>query len=353
MEWTDIIERLLAGEDLSYEQTYAVMDRVMTGELGDVKLAAFLTALSAKGLYVSEIRGLADGMQDHAEPVDVPTDVLDIVGTGGDGAHTVNISTMSAIVLAAAGVPLVKHGNRASTSSCGSADVIEELGIKIDLSPSGVAQVFDELGITFLFANKFHPSMRFAATVRRALGFPTAFNILGPLTNPAKPETSAIGVANESHAPLMAGVFAQRGQSALVFRGKNHGLDELSSIEPAQIWAVHDGEITFSEIDPVAEFGMKRGTLEDLRGGKAHENAKVVYRIMDGEESPIRDAVLLNVAAGLAAFGRHDGVGPTHGSLTDRMRIGIDIARETIDSGKAADLLKRWIEVSKTASLKA
>ena len=189
--------------------------------------------------------------------------------------------------------------------------------------------------------------------MRRALGFPTAFNILGPLTNPAKPETSAIGVANESHAPLMAGVFAQRGQSALVFRGKNHGLDELSSIEPAQIWAVHDGEITFSEIDPVAEFGMKRGTLEDLRGGKAHENAKVVYRIMDGEESPIRDAVLLNVAAGLAAFGRHDGVGPTHGSLTDRMRIGIDIARETIDSGKAADLLKRWIEVSKTASLKA
>ena len=292
-------------------------------------------------------------MQDHAEPVDVPTDVLDIVGTGGDGAHTVNISTMSAIVLAAAGVPLVKHGNRASTSSCGSADVIEELGIKIDLSPSGVAQVFDELGITFLFANKFHPSMRFAATVRRALGFPTAFNILGPLTNPAKPETSAIGVANESHAPLMAGVFAQRGQSALVFRGKNHGLDELSSIEPAQIWAVHDGEITFSEIDPVAEFGMKRGTLEDLRGGKADENAKVVYRIMDGEESPIRDAVLLNVAAGLAAFGRHDGVGPTHGSLTDRMRIGIDMARETIDSGKAADLLKRWIEVSKTASLKA
>ena len=192
-EWAPIIAALTAGESLDYDQSYWLMDQVMSGELGEARLASFLTAMAIKGATVDEIHGLADGMQDHAARVDLPSRALDIVGTGGDGYKTVNISTMSAIVLAAMGIPLVKRGNRASTSKSGSADVIEALGVNLDLDADALRRVFDEVGIAFLFANKMHPSMRFAAPVRRALGFPTAFNVLGPLTNPARVQACAIG----------------------------------------------------------------------------------------------------------------------------------------------------------------
>ena len=199
-EWAPIIQALTAGESLDYGQSYWLMDQVMSGELGEARLASFLTAMAMKGATVDEIHGLADGMQDHAAHVDLPSRALDIVGTGGDGYKTVNISTMSAIVLAAMGIPLVKHGNRASTSKSGSADVIEALGVNLDLDADALRRVFDEVGIAFLFANKMHPSMRFAAPVRRALGFPTAFNVLGPLTNPARVQACAIGASREENA---------------------------------------------------------------------------------------------------------------------------------------------------------
>lgn len=341
-EWGEVIGTVLGGRELDYESAYWVMDRVMTGELGDARLAAFLTALATKGATVTEVRGLADAMLDHAERIEVPADALDIVGTGGDRARTVNISTMAAIVLAGAGVPVVKHGNRASTSASGAADVIEALGINLDLTPERVAEVFDRVGITFLFANKFHPSMRFAGGVRRALGFPTVFNILGPLTNPARPRASAIGVANEANAPLMAGVFAERGLSALVFRGRSRGLDEITTIEPTQVWSVHDGTVDFSEFDAVTEFGLAPATVDDLRGGEAAENAVVVREVLDGRTGAVRDAVLLNAAAGIVAFGEAEGARPGDGTLAERLRVGLDAATLSIDSGAARDVLERW-----------
>jgi anthranilate phosphoribosyltransferase len=346
MEWAEVAARLLEGAELSYEQAYWVMDQVMDGELGDVRLAAVLTGLAAKGASVTEIRGLADAMQDHAEPIEVPRDALDIVGTGGDRARTVNISTMSAIVLAGAGVPVVKHGNRASTSASGSADVIEALGINLELEPERVAEVFERVGITFLFANRFHPSMRYAAGTRRQLGFPTVFNILGPLTNPARPRAAAIGCAQERNAPLMAGVFAERGLSAVVFRGRDRGLDEITTVEPTQIWSVADGGVEETELDAAGLYGMARATVEDLRGGEARENAAVAREILDGRTGPVRDAVLLNTAAGLSAFGTVEGVRAGDGSLADRMRVGLDLAARSIDSGAAKDVLDRWIEES-------
>ena len=345
LKWPEILATTVAGKDLTYEQANSVMDQVMTGEAGDARLAGFLTALAAKGATVEEIRGLADSMQSHAVALDVPTNVLDIVGTGGDQAHTVNISTMASLVIAAAGVPLVKHGNRASTSSCGAADVIEALGVNLNLNPKQVAEVFKKIGITFCFANLFHPSMRFAAPVRKMLGIPTAFNVLGPLTNPAAPEACAVGVASEKNAPLVAGVFAARGMRGLVFRGINRGLDELSAIEPTQIWDIRDGKVEYSEVDATTQLGLQQASLEDLRGGDPAHNAKVFHQIMNGQEGPIQDAVLLNAAGGIVAYGLNEQV--SQGDLVDRLKAGLQIARQTLESGKPAELLEKWIELTK------
>ena len=343
-KWPEILATTVAGKDLTYEQSSWVMDQVMTGEAGDARLAGFLTSLAAKGATVDEIRGLADSMQSHAVSLDVPTDVLDIVGTGGDGAHTVNISTMASLIIAAAGVPVVKHGNRASTSSCGAADVIEELGVNLNLQPAKVAEVFHKIGITFCFANLFHPSMRFAAPVRKVLGIPTAFNVLGPLTNPAAPEACAVGVASEKNAPLVAGVFAARGMRGLVFRGIHRGLDELSAIEPNQIWDIRDGEVTYHEVD-ATQLGLPKATLEDLRGGDPRHNAQVFRRIIDGETGPIHDAVLLNAAGGIVAYGKHPEL--SDGNLLTRLEHGLQIAKDTLKSGRPAELLQSWIELTK------
>ena len=345
--WAEVMGDLLSGRDLDRETAYAVMDQVMMGELGDVRLASFLTALSAKGAGVSEVHGLADAMQDHAESVDVADQVLDIVGTGGDRAHTVNISTMSAIVLAGAGVPVVKHGNRASTSASGSADVLEALGLNLDLAPQEVGEVFEEVGITFLFANKFHPSMRFAAGVRRQLPFPTVFNVLGPLTNPARPAASAVGVAQEANAPLMAGVFAERGTSALVFRGHERGLDELTTTESSQIWQVSGGVVEYAEFDAVVAFGLPRSSVGDLQGGSATQNAQVALDVLAGAAGPVRDAVLLNAAAGIVSYALSQD--PTEGALdlVTRLGAGVEEAAASIDSGAANDVLTRWIAATR------
>lgn len=345
-EWAPIIAALNAGDALDYDQSYWLMDQVMSGELGDARLASFLTAMAIKGATVTEIHGLADGMADHATPVDLPSRALDIVGTGGDGYKTVNVSTMSAIVLAAMGIPLVKHGNRASTSQSGSADVIEALGVNLDVDTKRLRSIFEEVGIAFLFANKMHPSMRFAAPVRRALGFPTAFNVLGPLTNPAKVRACAVGSAKEDNARLMAGVYASRGCSALVFRGATTGLDELTTADTNQVWIVSGGQVTPTDFDARDELGMAAAAIDDLAGGEASYNAAVARDVLSGGGvSAVRDAVALNVGAGIVAWEGLDQP-VTAQDFTPRMRCAVERALGALADGAGARLVERWAHAS-------
>ncbi len=345
-EWAPIIGALTAGESLDYGQSYWLMDQVMSGELGEARLASFLTAMAINGATVDEIHGLADGMQDHAAHVDLPSRALDIVGTGGDGYKTVNISTMSAIVLAAMGIPLVKHGNRASTSKSGSADVIEALGVNLDLEADALRRVFDDVGIAFLFANKMHPSMRFAAPVRRSLGFPTAFNVLGPLTNPARVQACAIGASREENARLMAGVYASRGLSALVFRGAHCGLDELTTTDVNQVWIVTGGAVTPTQFDARESLGMASSTIADLAGGEAADNAAVARDVLSGGGADaVRDAVALNVGAGILAWeGLETPV--TEEDFEQRMRGAVERALGALADGDGARLIERWVAAS-------
>ncbi|MBK5249222.1 MAG: anthranilate phosphoribosyltransferase [Actinomycetales bacterium] len=341
--WPDLITRLIGGSDLSADDTAWAMDQVMSGNTSPTVLAGFLVALRAKGETVPELRGLADSMLDHAVPINVPGDAVDIVGTGGDRHHSVNISTVASIVVAGAGIRVVKHGNRAASSASGSADVLEALGVRLDLTPERSAAIAGEVNITFLFAQLFHPAMRHAAIARRELGIATAFNVLGPLTNPARPHAGAIGVGNEMMAPLVAGVFAERGKSTLVFRSED-GLDELATTAPAQIWEVTPatgGVVVRHVLDATASFGMPRAALADLRGADPRHNASVARELLAGRTGAIRDAVVLNAAAGLVADGTLPGTAT--GDLVSRMAAGIAIAERAIDDGAAAAVLDRWV----------
>jgi anthranilate phosphoribosyltransferase len=295
-----------------------------------------------KAPTAAEVAELADVMLQHARrlPTDqIGTDTVDVVGTGGDGVNTVNLSTMAAIVVAASGVPVVKHGNRASSSSSGSADVLEALGVRLDLPIDRVARNADEAGITFCFAQVFHPSFRHTAVPRRELAIPTAFNFLGPLTNPARVQASAVGVANARMAPLVAGVLAKRGSRGLVFRGSD-GLDELTTTGPSTVWEIRQGEVTEQTFDP-QELGIRPATVEELRGGDAAANAAVVRDVLSGGAGAARDAVLLNAAAGLVAFDV-DADGP----LTERMAAALKRAEQSIDSGAAAAVLEKWVALT-------
>ncbi len=341
--WPVLLRALLAGHDLDEDQTRWAMSQVMGGEASPAQLAGFLVALRAKGESVGELTALADEMLAHARLIEVPGRCLDIVGTGGDLMHTVNISTMASIVAAAAGVRVVKHGNRAASSSSGTADVLEALGLRLDQTPERVAELASEVGITFCFAQVFHPSFRHAGPVRRELGVPTAFNVLGPLTNPARPAAAAIGCPDARLAPLMAGVLARRGVSAVVFRGHD-GLDELAATGPAQVWWVHDGEVEALVLDAAADLGLDPLTIADLRGADPAFNADVVRRVLAGEAGPVRQTVLLNAAAGLAAEGSLPGTG--QGSLVERLAAGLRLAAAAIDDGRARDLLDRWVDAS-------
>ncbi|MFF7988591.1 anthranilate phosphoribosyltransferase [Kitasatospora xanthocidica] len=336
--WPDLLAALLKGEDLDRSSTAWAMDRIMSGEASPVQVAGFMIALRAKGETVDEVTGLVDAMYAHAEPLDIPGPAVDIVGTGGDRAKTVNISTMSAIVAAAAGAKVVKHGNRAASSSSGSSDVLEKLGVALDLSARRVAEVAEEVGLTFCFAARFHPSMRHAATARRDLGVPTAFNILGPLTNPAKVTSHAIGCFDTRLAGLIAGVLARRGSTALVFRGDD-GLDELTITTTSQVWVVRDGVVTETSFDP-RDVGIELVGIESLRGGDPAYNAEVARRMLAGERGPVRDAVLLNTAAALVALDL--GEAP----LAEQLAAGMARAAEAIDSGAAQELLRRWSEAT-------
>ena len=337
--WPNLIAALISGRNLSQDDTAWAMNTIMAGNASDVQIAGFLVALRAKGETVAEVTGLVEAMLSNARPLLVDKDALDIVGTGGDRLNTVNISTMAALVCAGAGVTVVKHGNRASSSAAGSADVLESLGVRLDMPVELVAQAASEVGITFCFANLFHPSMRYAAVARREIGVPTAFNFLGPLTNPAHVVASAIGVADATMAPLIAGVLAARGVRALVFRGSD-GLDELTTTGTSTIWEVRDNVVTESHFDPL-DLGIARATIEDLRGKNADFNADVVRRILDGERSPVRDAVLLNAAAGLVAYDEN-----ASGTLLERMKFALARAEASIDGGAAAHALSSWVKLS-------
>lgn len=335
-----MITELISGQSLPAEQTFAAMDSVMSGEVSDVVLAGFLVALRAKGETVAELRGLADAMIEHAQTIEIDGPAVDIVGTGGDRLRSVNISTMSALVAAGAGAKVVKHGNRASSSKSGSADCLEALGVQLDMSVEMVASCAQNVGITFCFAQTFHPSMKYAAGTRKQLGVATAFNFLGPITNPARVKASAIGVAERKLAPMMAGVFQGRGDRALVFRGED-GLDELTVTGSSEIWEVRDGVVTEHVLDP-AHLGMPRATVEDLRGQDAAYNAEVARRVLAGESGPVRDAVLLNAAAALVALDPQ-----AEGAFMDRFAVAVERAAQAVDSGAAQDVLRRWIEHSR------
>jgi len=333
-----LISRLIAGESLTATETAWAMDTVMSGDANDIQVAGFLVALRSKGETAEELLGLADAMLDHAVRIEVPGPLVDIVGTGGDRASTVNISTMASLVVAGAGIRVVKHGNRAASSKCGSADVLEALGVRLDLPPERVQELATEVGITFCFAQVFHPAMRYAAIPRRELGVATAFNFLGPLTNPAQPDASAIGVADARLAPLVAGVLAARGTSSLVFRGGD-GLDELTTTGPSSVWWVRDGEVKELVFDP-ADIGVPRAAMEDLRGADPEFNARVARHFLAGERGPVRDAVLLNAAAALVAAGSRTG------SLEEQMAAAMEEAARSVDSGAAADVLDRWVRAT-------
>lgn len=348
--WSRITAQLVRGSELDVAAASWAMDEVMSGNASAVQLAGFLVSLQAKGVTSSELEALADSMITHARPVDVPAKAVDIVGTGGDLAQTVNISTMASIVIAATGRTVVKHGNRASTSKSGSADVLEALGIRLDLPVPEVEDLVGRIGMTFLFAQVFHPSMKYAAEARRGLGIPTVMNILGPITNPARPQASAVGVADSSIAPTVAGVFASRGTSALVFRGQD-GLDELTVTAPSDIWEVRGGVVRRHVLDPAVLVGVERSGHDSLRGGTAQENAEVARELYagsrDGRMGPIRDAVLLNAAAGVVAF---DGIDQSaEDGFDQRFAAAFDEVVETLDSGRPAELVRRWADESQKA----
>ncbi|MFW7415299.1 anthranilate phosphoribosyltransferase [Demequina sp. SO4-18] len=340
----DLLSRLVEHEDLTAEETAAVMDSVLTDSASPVAMGAFLAALRVKRETPTEVAGLAKAMLDHAVRFDVPGRSVDIVGTGGDGAHTVNISTMASIVIAGSGLTVVKHGNRAATSKSGSADVLGALGVRLDLPPARVAELATEVGITFCFAQVFHPAMKFAMPIRKELGVPTTFNILGPLTNPAQPAATAIGSSSMRVSPVLAGVVAQQGREALVFHGDD-GLDELAPTGAATVWEVRGGDITELRLDPVADLGLAPITIDQLRGAGADHNADVARDVFAGSRGPVRDTVVLNAAAGIVADATLPGT--ASGTITERFAAAMDIAARAIDSGAAADVLDRWVAASR------
>jgi anthranilate phosphoribosyltransferase len=342
MTWPNLLAALLAGQSLSADDTAWAMSEIMDGSATPAQIAGFAIGLRAKGETIEEVSGLVRAMLAHAARLDLSGPMVDTCGTGGDRAATVNISTMAALVVRGAGATVVKHGNRAASSACGSADLLEELGVAVDLVPAAVQRCVETAGIGFCFAPVFHPAFRHTGPPRRELGVPTVFNFLGPLTNPAQPPAQAVGVADERMAGVMAGVLAARGTAALVFRGTD-GLDELSVAVPSRVWVVSDGTVREDSVDPVA-LGFSAAAPDALRGADAAHNAGVTRRLLDGTVGPVRDAVLLNAAAALVAV-----AGPTGAPVGEQLAAAVPQAAESIDSGAAGAALEAWIEACRAA----
>ena len=341
LTWPAVISTLMARDDLSISQSTWAMQEIVQGRATAAQVAAFVVALRAKGETVDEVVGFRDAVLEAAVPLDVDPMALDIVGTGGDVVGTVNISTMAAIVIAAAGVPVVKHGNRASSSKSGSSDVLAALGLDLSMDAARVADTFRRVGLTFAFASAFHPGFAHAAPVRREIGVPTVFNFLGPLVNPARCEANAVGVAQLELVPIITGVFQTRGATALVFRGDD-GLDELTTTGHSHIWEVTGGRVTEHDLDP-RDLGIARARTDDLLGGDPEHNAGVVHRVLAGETGPVRDIVLLNAAAGLVSFRLAQDPNESDRPILQRFREQLVVAAEAIDSGAGARKLADWV----------
>lgn len=340
--WPQILGKIIDRVDLSAEEAAWAMNEIMTDSATGAQIAAFGVGVKMKGAASAELLGLSQAMLDHATLVDVSRPAVDVVGTGGDRSHTVNISTMTSIVIAASGVAVVKHGNRAASSKSGGADVLEALGVEITLDASAVARCVEEVGIGFCFAPVFHPAFRFTGPPRKEIGIPTVFNVLGPLTNPARPTRGLIGCAFPDLAPVLAEAFAARGGSALVVRGDD-GLDELTTTTTSTVWQVADGTVSELSVDPT-DLGIARVELSALQGGDATVNAAIARELFAGKTGAVRDAVLLNSAGAIVAFEQQGAM--TSAELTDALGAAKDRAAHAIDSGAAADLLDRWAALS-------
>ena len=345
LNWPQILTLLLGKNDLTREQSSWAMREIMTGEASEGQVGAFMMALRSKGESVDELAGLVDEMLSRSVILDTGSDAVDIVGTGGDMAGTVNISTMASIVVSAMGIPVMKHGSRSASGKTGSSEMLEVLGIRLDLSPERVADVFREVGITFFFAPVFHPAMRHVAPIRKQLGVPTTFNFLGPLANPAQPIATSLGVANASVAPLMAAEVAARGRTALVFRGDD-GLDELTTTSQSTVWEVTPGLVREHRLS-AEDFGLAKIDLTALVGGDAHENAELARQLFggnrEGRMSAIRDVVALNAAGGVVAYELAKDASRAQVKLNVRFELAIERSLEAIDSGAAAEKLSAWI----------
>jgi len=332
----EAISTLVAGKDLSYEEAYFVMGEIMGGEATPAQISAFLTALRLKGETADEIAGLASVMRAKANPVKINGPAIDIVGTGGDGASTFNISTAAAFIVAGAGLKVAKHGNRAMSSQCGSADILEALGVKIDLSADSVAECIENTGIGFMFAQVFHPAMKHVAPVRKEIGIRTVFNILGPLTNPAGVEHMLLGVPSQEIGNKMAAVLQKLGtKHSLVVYGKD-GLDEISISGKTVIWDVTKDKVSKPyEVSP-KDFGFNKADITGVKGGTPQENAATLTRILGGEKSDVRNMVVMNAAAALVA-----------GNMTPEFKKAVNLATEAIDSGKVKEKLERLVTLSR------
>lgn len=344
--WPGILTSLLERRDLSVSESTWAMRQVMAGSATPSQLAGFLVALRAKGETVDEVVGFRDAILEAALPLPVDAAVLDIVGTGGDRFGTVNVSTMAAVVAAASGVPVVKHGNRAASSSSGSSDVLAALGIELTLSPDAVAETLSTAGITFAFASAFHPGFRHAGATRSELGVPTVFNFLGPLCNPARAEANAVGVAQLDRVPLITGVFRTRGATALVFRGDD-GLDELTTTGHSRLWEISRGDVHEHDLDP-RDLGIPLADIDDLLGGEPAHNAEVVHRVLGGDAGPVRDIVLLNAAAGIVSYRLFRDASQVQRPIVERLAEARDDAAAAIDDGRAARTLALWVETSRS-----
>lgn len=333
----EAIVKIVSKEDLTYDEAYAVMNEIMSGETTPTQNAAFLAALSAKSARAEttdEIAGCAAAMRDHATRVDTGMDIFEIVGTGGDNAHSFNISTTSALVAAAGGMKVAKHGNRAASSQCGTADCLEALGVNIQQSPAKCIELLNEVGMCFFFAQKYHTSMKYVGAIRKELGFRTVFNILGPLTNPGSPSMQLLGVYDGYLVEPLAQVLVDLGvKRGMVVYGMDK-LDEISMSAPTKVCEIRDGWFKSSIITP-ENFGFERCTKDDLKGGTPAENAAITRAILGGEKGHKRNAVLMNAGASLYIGGK-----------ADSMRDGIALAADIIDSGKALVTLEKFIEVS-------
>jgi anthranilate phosphoribosyltransferase len=338
-QWDSHIAHLLSGLDLEIADVQWCMNEILTGNANLETIKGFLLALKSKGETSDEVGALVTQMYQHCAPISIKERAVDTVGTGGDGANTINISTTSAIIAAAAGVKVIKHGNRAASSKSGAADLLEALGVNINLDGAGVEKTFAELGIGFCFAPVFHPAMRFAAPARKELGIPTVFNLLGPLANPAKPQAAAIGVANERMHLVMAQVLGDRGVDGFVFRGDD-GLDEITLATTTSVLSIGNGEIASDRIDPL-DFGISRATISALVGGDSTENARITTAIFAGEKGAPRDAVVLNAAAAIAAYEANFDL-----NLHDRIALGVSRAIDAIDSGASTRLVAQWAELT-------